>query len=96
MLRKVRLTLTVRPCKTPIHPVQTLAVSFNKMKKIILILVSVLLLGACVKSRLCECYENTAGVTDTMPEKFYINGNKKDSKKACTNLADSNEVCNLK
>lgn len=73
-----------------------LAVSYNKMKKIILILISVLMLGACVKSRLCECYENTSGVTDTMPDKFYINGNKKDSKKACTNLADSNEVCNLK
>jgi hypothetical protein len=27
---------------------------------------------------------------------FYINGNKKDSKKACVNLADSTETCTLK
>ena len=27
---------------------------------------------------------------------FYINGNKKDSKKACANLADSTETCTLK
>ena len=48
-------------------------------------------LVSCTKARKCECYNS---VSDTK-EVFYINGMKKDSKKACINLADSNEVCNL-
>lgn len=56
----------------------------------------VFILASCVKSRECRCYQNVPGVTDTVPDIIYINGNKKDSKKACVNLADSNEVCTLK
>lgn len=51
---------------------------------------------ACVKSRECECLENVSYGTDTLPDIIYINGTIKDAKKACINLADSNEVCKLK
>ncbi|HWY12867.1 MAG TPA: hypothetical protein VN026_16145 [Bacteroidia bacterium] len=46
---------------------------------------------SCTKARKCECYDKAL---DTK-EVFYINGTKKDSKNACINLADSNEVCTL-
>lgn len=64
--------------------------------KFLTILFVISILASCVKSRECVCYENIPGVTDTVPDIIYINGNKKDSKKACINLADSNEVCTLK
>jgi hypothetical protein len=40
--------------------------------------------------------ENVPNGTDSLPDIIYINGNKKDAKNACINLADSNEVCKLK
>ena len=55
---------------------------------------------SCNKTRRCECIDSSAYATQSLsvPDTsiIYINGNKKDSKKACVNLADSTEICNLK
>lgn len=68
-----------------------------KLKNIIIFFILIVIAHtSCVKSRECVCYENVSYGTDTMPDRIYINGNKKDAKNACINLADSNEVCNLK
>lgn len=46
---------------------------------------------SCNEARRCECYDKPTETKST----FYINGNKKDSKRACVNLADSTETCTL-
>lgn len=66
------------------------------MKKNLFFLFVLLQCISCVKSRECRCLENVSYGTDTLPDIIYINGTKKDAKKACINLADSNEVCALK
>jgi len=67
------------------------------MKKLFSIIIILLfILTSCVKSRECVCLENVNYGTDSLPDIIYINGNKKDVKNACINLADSNEVCKLK
>lgn len=52
----------------------------------------VFILASCNKARKCECIDRAIQDTSVI----YVNGNKKDSKKACTNLADSTETCVLK
>lgn len=61
------------------------------MRFLFFIVLSIFVLVSCTKARKCECHDS---VLDTK-EAFYINGTKKDSKNACVNLADSNEVCTL-
>jgi hypothetical protein len=62
------------------------------MRFLLSILVVLFILLSCNKARKCECIDSAIQDTSVV----YINGNKKDSKKACTNLADSTETCTLK
>jgi hypothetical protein len=61
------------------------------MKYSIHILLLVCIFQSCTKARKCECVD----ATYDRKEVFFINGTKKDAQKACTNLADSTEVCTL-
>lgn len=63
------------------------------MRFILYISALIFILASCTKARPCECIDRGV-LQDTSV--FYINGNKKDSKKACSNLADSTETCTLK
>lgn len=56
------------------------------------------MVSSCTKARKCECIDTSAQALQSGMDTsvFYINGNKKDSKKACANLADSTETCTLK
>lgn len=62
-----------------------------KMKRLACILITFCALVSCTKARKCECVDSKYD----RKEEFFINGTKKDSKKACANLADSTEVCTL-
>jgi hypothetical protein len=69
----------------------------NKLKGLLYIFLFVFALLSCNKARKCQCVDvsiqaQQSGVDTAI---YYINGNKKDSKKACTNLADSTETCTL-
>jgi hypothetical protein len=61
------------------------------MRFIIHILLLLCITQSCTKARQCECVDSTYD----RKENFFINGTKKDAQKACTNMADSTEVCNL-
>ena len=58
----------------------------------------IFILASCTKTRRCECVDTSMQAIQSTQDTstFYINGNKKDSKKACSNLADSTETCTLK
>lgn len=68
------------------------------MRFLIYISAVVFILASCTKARKCECVDTSLQAVQSMQDTsiFYINGNKKDSKKACANLADSTETCTLK
>ena len=65
------------------------------MRFVISIVIAAFIITSCNKARKCECVDSYVYATEDTTI-FYINGNKKDSKKACANLADSTEVCTLK
>jgi hypothetical protein len=62
------------------------------------IFILLFVLVSCNKARKCECVDGSLSAAQSGMDTavFYINGNKKDSKKACANLADSTETCTLK
>jgi hypothetical protein len=68
------------------------------MRFLIYIAAILFIITSCNKARKCECIDTSQQAQqsglDTIT--IYINGNKKDSKKACVNLADSLETCTLK
>ena len=69
----------------------------NKLKGLVYIFLCAFVLSSCHKARRCECYDSSiqaqqSGIDTAI---YYINGYKKDSQKACTNLADSTETCKL-
>lgn len=68
------------------------------MRLLLHIVIFVILASSCDKARKCECVDSSlqAAQSGVDTSVFYINGNKKDSKKACANLADSTETCTLK
>lgn len=68
------------------------------MRLFIYIASVIFLITSCNKARKCVCVDSSlqAQQSGFDTHVFYINGNKKDSKKACVNLADSTETCTLK
>jgi len=63
------------------------------MKKfLVIITLFTWLMPSCIKSRECQCSKPTTDSTRV----FYINGNKTDSQKACSGMAEINETCKLK
>lgn len=68
------------------------------MKKFISAFILFLFIVSCNKARKCECVDTSLQAVQSGMDTsvFYINGNKKDSKKACANLADSTETCKIK
>lgn len=65
-----------------------------KLKFFIPVIVIVFAFASCYKARKCECYYTQ--YTDSTSKVLYINGNKKDSEKACKNMADSMDFCAIK
>jgi hypothetical protein len=68
------------------------------MRFFLYIVTVVFMITSCNKARKCECIDSSMQAAQSMQDTsiIYINGNKKDSKKACANLADSTEICTLK
>lgn len=60
--------------------------------KLTLAVLAAAILTSCIKSRECQCHNSVTQKTEV----FFINGNQKDAKNACKNLADSTETCSLK
>ena len=61
------------------------------MRIVLYIFSTLTIFQSCTKARKCECADSKFN----RKEYFFINGTKKDSQKACTNMADSTEICSL-